>query len=124
MPEPKPKIPVVEILIWAVAALVIFGFLAATAPHFVRHQRARTSQNACLNNLRQIDAAANEFAIEHGLTNGDPIHYPNDLTPYIKLNSAGQIPSCPLGGTYNIAHVGEKPTCSLGTTITPVHVLP
>lgn len=78
----------------------------------------------CINNLRQIDRAANEFALEHHLTNGDRINFPNDLTPYIKLNAAGQIPGCPAGGIYTIKKVGDLPTCSLGSTVTPAHSLP
>ena len=35
----------------------------------------------CLQNLLQINAAADEFALEHKLTNGSPINFPNDLTP-------------------------------------------
>lgn len=80
--------------------------------------------NACINNLRQIDAAANQFALEHQLTNGDRINFPNDLTPYIKLNSAGKVPPCPAGGTYHIGKIGEDPACSLGSTVTPAHILP
>ena len=80
--------------------------------------------NACINNLRQIDAAANEFALEHSKTNGSPINFPDDLTPYIKLTKDGKIPSCPQGGVYSIKKVGEPPTCSLGTTVNPPHVLP
>jgi hypothetical protein len=79
--------------------------------------------NACINNLRQIDAAANEFALEHHLTNGDAINFPNDLTNYIKLNRFGKIPPCPSGGFYTLKKVGENPTCSLGKT-NPNHVLP
>ena len=77
---------------------------------------------ACINNLRQIDAAANQFALEHHLTNGDAIHFPDDLTPYIKLNSLGKIPGCPEGGSYSLKRVGELPTCTLSTA-TPAHVL-
>ena len=80
--------------------------------------------NACLNNLRQLDAAANQFALENHKTNGEAIHFPNDLTPYIKLNSAGKIPPCPSGGIYLVGRVGKNPTCSLGTTVIPPHVLP
>jgi len=79
---------------------------------------------SCINNLRQIDAAANQFALEHQLTNGTPISFPNDLTPYIKLNGAGKIPGCPQGGIYTLKKVSDVPTCSLGTTGTPAHVLP
>jgi hypothetical protein len=56
--------------------------------------------NSCINNLRQIDAAAQEFALEKGKTNGEAINFLDDLTPYIKLNSAGKIPLCPQGGIY------------------------
>jgi hypothetical protein len=62
--------------------------------------------------------------LEHNLRTGDPINFPNDLTPYIKLNSAGKIPGCPQGGTYHITKVGEIPTCSLDKTVTPAHALP
>jgi hypothetical protein len=85
---------------------------------------AISSANDCINRLRQIDAAANEFALEKGKTKGEAINYPDDLTPYIKLDSAGEIPPCPSGGIYTIKKVNDKPTCSLGTTVTPAHVLP
>jgi len=96
----------------------VVNLLIYSGPHFP------SAANGCINNLRQIDAAANEFALEHHLTNGDSINFPSDLTPYIKLNSAGIIPPCPRGGVYHISKVGETPTCSLGTSVTPAHVLP
>jgi hypothetical protein len=68
---------------------------------------------ACIVHLRQIDAAINQFAQEHHKTNGSPIDYPNDLTPYIKLNRRGKIPPCPNGGVYTIGRVGDPPTCSI-----------
>ena len=76
--------------------------------------RATSSASACVNNLRQIDAAIEQFALEHGKHTGDPVTA-NDITPYIKLNSQGQIPPCPAGGTYTYGIVGRDPTCSLGT---------
>jgi general secretion pathway protein G len=110
----------VEIMI----VVAIIGLLAAIAiPNFVK-ARATAQANACINNLRQIDAAAQEFALEQGKKTGDPINYPNDLTPYIKLNASSSIPPCPAGGTYSDATVGNSPTCSLSDTVTPAHVLP
>lgn len=97
--------------------------LVVGIPNFIQ-ARATSCGNACINNLRQIDAAANQFALENHLTNSSPIKFPDDLTPYIKLNSAGKIPGCPQGGAYRISKVGASPTCSLGTTVTPAHVLP
>ena len=107
--------------------ILIAGFIAAVAiRNFAgspRHGRGWQA-NSCVNNLRQIDAAACQFALENHLTNGDRINFPNDLTPYIKLNNDGKIFGCPQGGIYHIGRVGKSPTCSLGTTVTPAHVLP
>ena len=75
-------------------------------------------RNACINNLRQIDAAKNEWALEKGKPNGTPVTEA-DIKPYIKLDANGNLPTCPSGGKYTIGKVGEKPTCSI-----PGHELP
>jgi prepilin-type N-terminal cleavage/methylation domain-containing protein len=111
----------VEIMI----VVAIIGVLAAVAvPNFVR-ARATSQANACINNLRQLESAVQQFALEKGKTSGDTIAYPDDLTPYIKLNSAGSIPRCPAGGSYSLLAVGAIPqaVCSLGTTVDPPHML-
>jgi outer membrane lipoprotein-sorting protein len=74
--------------------------------------RANSQRNACINNLRQIDGAKNEFALEKGKKNGDPVTEA-DIKPYIKLDANGNLPKCPAGGTYTIGKVGELPTCSI-----------
>ena len=108
----------VEIMI----VVAIIGLLAAIAiPNFVK-ARATSQANACINNLRQIDAAANQFALEKGKSTGAAITLATDLTPYIKLNSAGSLPPCPASGTYACASVGTNPTCTL-SSLTPPHRL-
>jgi type II secretory pathway pseudopilin PulG len=100
--------------------------LAAIAiPNFVR-ARASSQASACINNLRQIDAACNQFALENHKTAGYTYTYPDDLTPYIKLNAVGSVPPCPAGGSYSVAALGTLPqeTCNLGNTVTPGHYLP
>jgi prepilin-type N-terminal cleavage/methylation domain-containing protein len=110
----------VEIMI----VVAIIGLLAAIAiPNFVK-ARATSQQNACINNLRQIDAAANQFALEKGKATGQAITMNTDLTPYIKLNANSKIPGCPAGGTYADATVGNSPTCTLSTLTTQPHILP
>jgi len=112
----------VEIMI----VVAIIGLLAAIAiPSFV-HARATSQANACINNMRQIESAVQQLAIANGLPVGATINYPDDITPYIKLNSNLQIPGCPAGGTYSLATVGTIPqtSCSLANNVNPPHVLP
>ena len=110
----------VEILI----VVAIIGLLAAIAiPSFV-HARSKSQATACINNLRQIESAVQQFALEKGKHIGDTINYPDDITPYLKLNSVSSIPSCPAGGEYHLLTVGAIPQaiCSLSTTVDPPHV--
>jgi prepilin-type N-terminal cleavage/methylation domain-containing protein len=116
----KAGFTLVEIMI----VVAIIGLLAAIAiPNFVK-ARTTSQANACINNLRQIDAAAQEFALEKGKKTSDTISYPTDLTPYIKLNTASSIPPCPAGGDYACATVGNNPTCTLSSLTSQPHILP
>ena len=104
--------------------VLVVGLLVAIAlPNYSGSHRTSPS-NACINNLRQIDAAAHQLALDKHLTNGTQINFPADLTNYIKLNRYGKIPPCPSGGIYSLKKVGDAPTCSLGTNVVPAHVLP
>jgi prepilin-type N-terminal cleavage/methylation domain-containing protein len=106
----------VEILI----VVAIIGLLAAIAIPSFMHARAKSQATACINNLRQIESAVQELALEKG----NVVNYPDDIAPYIKLNSASSIPSYPAGGIYNLQTVGAIPQalCSLSTTVDPPHI--
>jgi prepilin-type N-terminal cleavage/methylation domain-containing protein len=117
----KAGFTLVEIMI----VVAIIGLLAAIAiPNFVK-ARATSQANACINNMRQLDAAVNQYALEAKKTTG---YQPAtaDVTPYIKLNSGNSLPPCPAGGDYSFAPVGTTPSinCSLASTVTPPHVMP
>ena len=95
------------------APVAVVGMLSAIAiPNFVK-ARATSQQNACINNLRQIDGAKNEWALEKGKKATD-VPTKSDLLPYLR-----SWPVCPQGGTYTLGAVNEKPTCSI-----PGHELP
>jgi general secretion pathway protein G len=122
MSEPKKKSLGAKIITTVIASLFAGFVIVIVIPNFIR-ARYETSANACINNLRQIDAAKNEWALENEKTNG-AIVTENDIKPYIKLDSNGNLPKCPAGGTYTIGRVGEDPKCSIGTSAWPNdHVL-
>jgi hypothetical protein len=72
-------------------------------------------RNACINNLRQIDAAKQQWALEKN-KRMNAVPAAEDLLPYLK---DGVFPVCPAGGTYYIGSVAELPQCTV-----PGHVLP
>lgn len=72
-------------------------------------------RNTCINNLREIDGAKQEWALEHDMPM-DAVPTVKDLLPYLK---GGVFPKCPAGGKYSINSVEKLPTCSI-----PGHVLP
>jgi prepilin-type N-terminal cleavage/methylation domain-containing protein len=111
----------VEIMI----VVAVIGVLAAIGIPSFLHARTRSQATACINNLRQIESAVQQVAIEKGKHVGEVVNYPDDITPYIKLNSASSIPPCPAGGNYSLANVGEIPQaiCDLSTTVDPPHIL-
>jgi prepilin-type N-terminal cleavage/methylation domain-containing protein len=111
----------VEIMI----VVAIIGLLCAIViPNYIK-ARANAQSNACINNMREMSNAADQFALEHGKTTGYHFVYPDDITAYLKLTSSGEVPPCPAGGTYDLQLVGSIPQaiCSLADTVTPAHML-
>ena len=73
-------------------------------------------QNACINHLREIDAAKQQWALEKN-KGDDDVPTVKNLLPYLK---DGVFPACPAGGSYSINPVGEMPGCSLsGHVLSP-----
>ena len=94
-------------------AVALIGVVAVVAlPNFIR-ARTTSAQNACMNNLRQLDGAIQQWGLENKKTTND-IPRLDDLKPYIKLTSLGELPRCPAGGTYTAGRVGARPRCSVG----------
>jgi len=72
--------------------------------------RPPSGRNCCVNNLRQIDGAKEQWAMATG-AKPDATPTPDDLDPYIKGGLANC--RCPEGGEYTINALDTEPTCSL-----------
>jgi len=91
-----------------VGAAVPIGILSAVAiPNFVK-ARGAAQQNACINNLRQIDGAKQMWALENKKADTDTPAQA-DLMSYLK----NRFPVCPSGGEYTINAVSKAPQCSV-----------
>ena len=84
------------------------GMMAAIAiPSFMK-ARTTSQQNACVNNLRMLEAAKEQWALENKKENGSVIHEA-DIIKYLGL---GKMPVCPQGGRYILNPVGSNARCS------------
>jgi len=69
-----------------------------------------SAKNACINNLRQLDGAKEQWALENKKTATDT---PVPLDLYGQMKYIRIAPRCPAGGTYQINSMVTKPKCSV-----------
>jgi hypothetical protein len=75
-------------------------------PAFSKVRKA-AQQNLCIVNLRQIDGATQQWALENKKSAEDVPSW-EDLRPYLS-----KMPVCPCGGKYTIGFPNGSPQCSL-----------
>jgi type II secretory pathway pseudopilin PulG len=116
--------------------VAIVGLLATIAlPNFAR-ARVTSQTNACINNLRQLDAAIQQYALEFNAAPGATVDG-DDIAPYLPrgINTSAadieDIVFCPIdetqsfSGSYaaGLSTVDTPPVCTLGAGLTPPHAL-
>src|ERR1700761_6098647 len=108
-------------LIEIMIVVAIIGLLAAIAiPSFV-HARTSSQQNACINNLRQIDGAKQNWALDNRET-PDTVPVKDNVQPYLGRGNNGTLPSCPadpagaFASSYSINSLQLPPTCLINST--------
>ena len=103
------EIMIVVAIIALLAAIAVPGFLRA---------RKRAQGTTVKNDLRLIDAAKDQYAIEYNKTTMTPVSA--DLTPYFKSNSrlatvsGGNLLDI-FGGAYTINDLNTLPSINAGT---------
>jgi prepilin-type N-terminal cleavage/methylation domain-containing protein len=113
----KAGFTLVEIMI----VVAIIGLLAAIAiPNFVR-ARTTAQQNACINNLRQLDGAKQQWALEQK-ANATASPTSSDVQPYLGRGSGGSLPTCPsdssktFATSYTLNDLQTAPNCLILST--------
>jgi uncharacterized protein YoxC len=81
---------------------------AFAARYGLNNPQSVAQANACINNLRQIDSAKQQWALEKGKTEA-AIPTAQDLAAYLR----GVLPKCPAGGSYTLNAIIANPTCSI-----------
>jgi prepilin-type N-terminal cleavage/methylation domain-containing protein len=106
----KAGFTLVEIMI----VVATIGLLAGIGIPSFNEARKKSSTNACLNNLRQMEGAKQMAAMEQGWgdtdgpnTIGNP-YYRDTCSSYLKR---GQRPVCPTGANCFYNALNESPTC-------------
>jgi len=76
---------------------------------------ATNQLNVCINNMRQIENAKQQWAAANGRPAGSLVN-PPDIASFFPTKA---VPSCPAGGIYTLNPIGINPICNI-----PGHVVP
>lgn len=94
----------IEIMI--VVAIIAIA-LSIAIPNFFR-MSVISKRTVCINNLRKITAAVEQWAIDNNIPSGANLSSQQEEDLYKNYLRGGK-PACPSGGEYTISAVGANP---------------
>jgi prepilin-type N-terminal cleavage/methylation domain-containing protein len=118
-PFPHSAFTLLEIML-VVAIISMVAIIAI--PNFVR-ARGRSQAKVCISNLRQIQEATAQWALENKQSSQTPVQF-SDIRDYLRGSMV-----CPAGGTsfsdsYTITNAATPPVCQKVPSGPEAHVLP
>jgi type II secretory pathway pseudopilin PulG len=105
-------------MIEVMVVTVIIGIMLNIAMPGLLRARETSRARSCVKNLKNIDGAKEQFAIDNRKGAGAAAPLMTDLTgtggtaTYLKTT-----PRCPSNGTYSINTIGALPQCTIGANV-------
>jgi prepilin-type N-terminal cleavage/methylation domain-containing protein len=99
----KRGFTLVEIMI----VILIMSILLSIGVPQMMTARRNAYKRTCQTNLRGIDGAKQQLAMEQRLAQGTPVVMA-DVLPYLRTQ-----PECPMGGVYDVTTIGELAECDI-----------
>lgn len=96
-------------LFLAILTIAMIPFIIISVNFGTAKKKAQT--NSCINNLRRIDSAKQQWSLEKNRAEGD-VPTVEELKPYLARGKS-PFPLCPAGGHYEIGAVNVPPKCSI-----------
>ena len=97
---------------WAAGLGFVVLIAVVNTPSFIRSGSA--PKNVCAMNLKQIDGAVSQWALENKRLPTDTYEFSGTVLNYLR---GSVLPNCPAGGKYSPgAAVSDPPRCSLSAS--------
>jgi prepilin-type N-terminal cleavage/methylation domain-containing protein len=100
----KSGFSLLEIMI----VVTIIGFLAGLGVPAFMKARASAQRTRCIDNLRQMAGAKEQWAVENFAPSGETV--PDGV---IDVFFKRGFPTCPSGGAYQLDPIGQDPICNM-----------